>query len=119
CAAGSTVFWSVAKDVRVTVSRLEACCTSDATRVRLASEVQQASSRLTVTRTSLATLQNTVLPAAQSAYEAATKGFEAGKFGFIDVLDAQRALLAARSRYLNTLAAAYQAATAIDRIVGQ
>lgn len=91
----------------------------DATRVRLASEVQQASSRLTVTRTSLATLQNTVLPAAQSAYEAATKGFEAGKFGFIDVLDAQRALLAARSRYLNTLAAAYQAATAIDRIVGQ
>jgi outer membrane protein, heavy metal efflux system len=91
----------------------------DATRLRLASELQQASSRLAVTRTSLATLQNTVLPAAQSAYEAATKGFEAGKFGFIDVLDAQRALLAARTRYLNTLAAAYQAATAIDRIVGQ
>ena len=91
----------------------------EATRLRLASEVQQASSRLRVARTSLNTLQTTVLPAAESAYEAATKGFEAGKFGFIDVLDAQRSLLAARSRYLNTLAAAYQAATAIDRIVGQ
>lgn len=91
----------------------------EATRLRLTSEVQQASSRLAVTRASLSTLQNIVLPAAQSAYEAATKGFEAGKFGFIDVLDAQRALLAARSRYLNTLAAAYQAATAIDRVVGQ
>jgi cobalt-zinc-cadmium efflux system outer membrane protein len=91
----------------------------EATRLRLASEVQQASSRLGVARTSLSTLQTTVLPAAESAYEAATKGFEAGKFGFIDVLDAQRSLLAARSRYLNTLSAAYQAATAIDRIVGQ
>jgi cobalt-zinc-cadmium efflux system outer membrane protein len=89
-----------------------------ATRLRLAAEVQQASSRLAVARTSLATLQGTVLPAAESAYEAASKGFEAGKFGFIDVLDAQRSLLAARSRYLNTLAAAYQAATTIDRIVG-
>ncbi|MBA2964672.1 MULTISPECIES: TolC family protein [Ramlibacter] len=89
-----------------------------ATRLRLGAEVQQASSRLAVARTSAATLRDTVLPAAQSAYEAATKGFEAGKFGFIDVLDAQRSLLAARSRYLNTLAAAHQAATAIDRVVG-
>lgn len=91
----------------------------EANRLRLGTELQQASSRLTVTTTSLATLQNTVLPAAQSAYEAAIKGFEAGKFGFLEVLDAQRSLLAARARYLNTLAAAYQAATAIDRIVGQ
>lgn len=91
----------------------------EASRLRLGTELQQASSRLTVTTTSLATLQNTVLPAAQSAYEAAIKGFEAGKFGFLEVLDAQRSLLAARARYLNTLAAAYQAATAIDRIVGQ
>lgn len=91
----------------------------EATRLRLGSELRQASSRLSVTRTSLATLQSVVLPAAQSAYEAATKGFEAGKFGFLEVLDAQRSLLAARARYLNTLAAAYHAATAIDRIVGQ
>lgn len=90
-----------------------------ATRLRLGLELKQASSRLSMARQSLNTLQTVVLPAAQGVYEAATKGFEAGKFGFIDVLDAQRSLLAARSRYLNTLVAAYQAAAAIDRITGQ
>lgn len=91
----------------------------EATRLRLLTELQQASSHLMVSTASLSVLKNTVLPAAQSAYEAATKGFEAGKFGFLEVLDAQRSLLAARARYLTTLAAAYQAATTIDRIVGE
>jgi len=59
------------------------------------------------------------LPAAQQAHEAATKGFEAGKFGFLDVIDAQRSLLQARSRYLTTLGSAFQAATTIDRLLGR
>ena len=91
----------------------------EATRLRLASELQQAASRLAVARTSAATLQATVLPAALQAYQSATIGFEAGKFSFMEVLDAQRALLAARSRYLNSLSAAYQAAGSIDRILGE
>jgi cobalt-zinc-cadmium efflux system outer membrane protein len=90
-----------------------------AARLRLGSELQQASNRLAVARASAATLQGTVLPAAQAAYQAATSGFEAGKFSFIEVLDAQRSLLAARTRYLNSLSAAYQAASSIDRIVGE
>jgi cobalt-zinc-cadmium efflux system outer membrane protein len=90
-----------------------------ATRLRLAAELQQAASRLRVARTSASTLQNTVLPAAQDAYEVATRGFEAGKFSFLDVLDAQRALLTARARYLNSLSAAFQAASSIDRITGE
>nr|WP_272875854.1 TolC family protein [Stutzerimonas stutzeri] len=39
-----------------------------------------------------------MLPSAQSAYEAASKGFELGKFTFLDVLDAQRTLFQARSQ---------------------
>lgn len=88
-------------------------------RLRLLSELQDASNRLTVAGTSLQALQGTVLPSAQEAYEAASKGFDAGKFGFLEVIDAQRTLLQARSRYLNTLATAYQAAAAIDRITGR
>lgn len=88
-------------------------------RLRLLAELQESSSRLAVARTSLQTLQSIVLPSAQQAYESASKGFEAGKFSFLEVLDAQRSLLQARSRYLNTLAAAWQAAAAIDRIVGR
>ncbi len=90
-----------------------------AVRLRLLAELQQAAHRLTVAGSSLATLKETVLPSAQQAYDAASQGFEAGKFGFLEVLDAQRALLQARTRYLSTLAAAHQAAAAIDRITGR
>jgi outer membrane protein, heavy metal efflux system len=88
-------------------------------RLRLLAELQEAASRLSVARTSLQTLQTTILPSAQQAYVAAGQGFDAGKFGFLEVLDAQRSLLQARARYLNTLATAYQAAATIDRIVGR
>ncbi len=90
-----------------------------ANRIRLTNELQQASNQLTVSRSSAQTLKTTVLPAAERAYEAATRGFEAGKFDFLNVLDAQRTLFQARIRYLGVLARAYQAATTIDRIVGR
>ena len=88
-------------------------------RRRLLVELQDASSRLAVANATMQTLQALVLPAAQQAYEAAGRGFEAGKFGALDVLDAQRSLLQARSRRLDTLAAAHRAAADIDRIVGR
>jgi len=88
-------------------------------RIRVINELQQASNQLGAARTSAEMLKRTVLPAAQQAYDAATRGFEAGKFGFLDVIDAQRALLQARSRYLSALATANQAATAIDRVLGR
>jgi len=89
-----------------------------AARLRTLGELQQAMARLSVARTSLQLLKTTVLPAAQQAHDSATKGFEAGKFAFLDVVDAQRALLQARSRYLGALSSAYQAAAAIDRVLG-
>ncbi|MBY4899255.1 TolC family protein [Cupriavidus sp. AU9028] len=90
-----------------------------ATHVRLTNELQQASNQLSISRASAQTLKTTVLPAAEQAYEAATKGFEAGKFDFLNVLDAQRTLFQARIRYLGVLARTYQAATTIDRILGR
>lgn len=90
-----------------------------ATRVRLDTELRQAASRLAVARTSAETLRATVLPGAQQAYGAARRGFEAGKFTYLDVLDAQRTLFQARIRYLGVLAGAYQAAAAIDGILGR
>ena len=69
-----------------------------ATRVRLVAEVGQAATQLATAQASLQTLRETVLPAAQQAYDASTTGFEAGKFGFLDVIDAQRSLLQARAR---------------------
>lgn len=90
-----------------------------ALQVRLEQELRQASSRLALARKSAETLRDAVLPGAQRAYEAATRGFETGKSGFLDVLDAQRTLFQARIRYLAAMADTYQAAIAIDRVLGR
>lgn len=90
-----------------------------AARIRTLTEIQQASNQLAVARRSAQTLKTTVLPAAQQAYDAATTGFQAGKFAFLDVIDAQRTLLLARARYLTALSTSNQAATAIDRLLGR
>ncbi|GAA4321116.1 TolC family protein [Pigmentiphaga soli] len=90
-----------------------------ATRIRLDEELRQAAARLAFAREAAATLRSSVLPGAQQAYGVATAGFEAGKFGFLDILDAQRTLFQARIRYLASLADTYQAAIAIDRILGR
>lgn len=92
--------------------------THAATRIRLVGELQQASTQLSVSRAAAQTLQASVLPAAEQAYAAASRGFEAGKFNFLDVLDAQRTLFQARIRYLDVLARTYDAAASIDRILG-
>lgn len=89
-----------------------------ATRLRLGTELRQAATQLSVSRTLADTLRQDVLPAANQAYDAAVRGFEAGKFAFLDVIDAQRTLLQARIRHLNAIAASHEAAAAIDRILG-
>ena len=63
-------------------------------------------------------LQKEILPGAQTAFDAATTGFEFGKFAYLDVLDAQRTLLLARSQYLRALAEVHRAATDLDRLLG-
>ena len=90
-----------------------------AARIRVLTELQQASNQLDLAGASARTLKSTVLPAAQQAYDAATIGFAAGKFGFLDIIDAQRSLLQARARYLTALSTSHQAATAIDRLLGR
>ena len=88
------------------------------TEVRLNSELAQAHARHATARAEVQLLQQEVLPGAQSAYDAATKGFELGKFNFLDVLDAQRTLLQARSQYVKALSETHRAAAEIERIVG-
>ena len=89
-----------------------------ANRLRLHSEVLQARERLVNARTEVDALRSEVLPGAQSAYEAAGKGFDAGKFSFLETLDAQRTLIQARGQYLKALAETHRAATEIERLLG-
>lgn len=88
------------------------------TRMQLESEATQARERLSSARAQAQSLAADVIPGAQSAYDAATKGFELGKFSFLEALDAQRTLLQARSQYLKALAEAHRANAELNRILG-
>lgn len=89
-----------------------------ATEVRLTSELGQAYDRLNVSRQEVELLRLEILPGAQSAYDATTKGYELGKFNFLEVLDAQRTFFQSRAQYLRALAETHRSAAEIDRIVG-
>ena len=64
-------------------------------------------------------LKKEVLPGAQRAFDAVSEGYRQGKFGFLDVLDAQRTLFEARGRYLEALAAYHQAVAEVERLIGE
>lgn len=54
-------------------------------------------------------LRDDVLPGATQALDAATKGYELGKFGFLEVLDAQRTLFEGKTQALQAAAQAWRA----------
>nr|WP_189691578.1 TolC family protein [Pseudomonas shirazensis] len=85
---------------------------------RLRSETQTALLQWTRAMHEVETYEQTILPAAQQALDSATRGFEMGKFGFIEVLDAQRTLITARGQYLDSLGAASAARAQVERIYG-
>lgn len=86
--------------------------------IRLDGELAQAYTTLHNAREQARVLRDDILPGAQSAYDAAARGFEFGKFSFLDVLDAQRTLLQTRTQHLRAMADAYAAAAEIDRVLG-
>lgn len=88
------------------------------TRVRVQGDVMRAWEQLDMARNEALVLESEVLPGAQSALDAATTGFEYGKFAFLDVLDAQRTLFQARAQYLRALSTAHRARAQLDSILG-
>ncbi|NWN48449.1 TolC family protein [Pseudomonas sp. MAFF 301514] len=90
----------------------------NATELRLRTETRQALDLWQTANTEVRAFNQQILPAAQSAVDSATRGFEMGKFSFLDVLDAQRTLIAARTQYLTATAQATDAWVRIERIYG-
>ncbi len=86
--------------------------------LRLRADVGAARQRYLTASTEVTALLREILPGAQSAFDAASKGFELGKFSYLDALDAQRTLLQARSQYLRSLADAHRSVTDLDRLLG-
>jgi len=87
--------------------------------VDLQTRLSDSYQRLEVANDSAQALHTDILPGAQSAFDAASKGFLYGKFSYLDVLDAQRTLFQAQTQYLGVLLEAHQASADIERILGQ
>lgn len=64
-------------------------------------------------------LGNSVVPESQRAFDAATAGYDAGKFPYLDVLDAQRTLFDARVQHLQALADYLTAVADMEGLIGQ
>ena len=89
-----------------------------AARVSLSGAARQALENVVARRQEADLLRTEVLPGARSAYEAASIGFENGKFSFLEVLDAQRTLIAATSQYLTALASVHRANSELESLIG-
>lgn len=89
-----------------------------AVRVRVSSEVMVVAAQLDGARAQALLIEQQMLPDAQRTYDAATTGFSLGKFGFLDVLDAQRTLFQVRSQHLRALTDAQRAAAELARLLG-
>lgn len=89
------------------------------TELRVRGEVLQALAQWRTAGHEVSAFEGSILPAAQQAVDAATRGFERGKFGFIDVLDAQRTLVEARTQYLAAQASGTEAQARLQRIFGE
>ena len=83
-----------------------------------AAALAAAHARYDAARNEAALLRQDVVPQALSAYELTLKGFEHGKFSFLDVLDAQRTWFQAQSRRWNSTLEAWRALAEIERIAG-
>lgn len=74
---------------------------------------------LTFSYSERAALKESVLPAAQHAFDAAREGYRQGKFEYLDILDAQRTLFEAKDSYIEALATYHQAKSGVERLIGQ
>ncbi len=85
---------------------------------RVLTDLTRTYQRLAAIDKEIGTLRTVLLPGAQSAFDAAAKGYQLGKFGFLDVLDAQRTLFQTRTQNLRALTDYQRGVSEIERLIG-
>ena len=87
--------------------------------VKLRLELQQAHARLASALQEIALIDADIVPGAQSAFDAASRGFELGKFSHLEVLDARRTLFQSMQQHVRAVAEAQRAAFDIAVVTGE
>ncbi len=89
-----------------------------AAQVRIGTELNATYLSLDAIHAEVEAYRSTILPGAESAYQAVQKGYRLGKFALLDVLDTQRTFFNAKGQYLRALAAYHQGVADIERLIG-
>ena len=90
----------------------------EATRQRVRAEALQAHARMQAAMQQERLVREDVLPGAAYAADAAMKGFEAGKFNYVEVLDAQRTWVQAQGQHLRAISDFYRARADLAKLIG-
>jgi cobalt-zinc-cadmium efflux system outer membrane protein len=92
---------------------------AEAVQVAIDAELAAAFQRLDAAAQDATIVNQEIVPSANSAFVAVETGYREGKFGFLDVLDAQRAFFDARSLSLDSHEEYLLSRTELERLVGR
>ena len=92
---------------------------TEAVRVALKAKLAATIERLHAAALEASTMGREVVPAANAAFAATEIGYSEGKFGFLDVLDAQRALFEARSLLVDSREEYALTSTELERLISR
>lgn len=85
--------------------------------LRLKTELTQSYEALTAVWNEINILRNEILPGAKSAFNVMRRGYELGKFGLLELLDAQRILFQNQVLYIRALANYQRLTNDIERLI--
>lgn len=88
-----------------------------ATDLQLKAELAQTYEALLAAQNEIRILRDEVLPGARSAFDVANRGYELGKFGFLEMLDAQRTLFQNQVLYVRALVSYQGLVNALERLI--
>ncbi len=89
-----------------------------AAQARVAAALADAYRALSSARDEVVALRQTMLPGARETFELVTEGYRLGRFSYLEVLDAQRTLVAAEEQHLTALSNYHKAVATVERLIG-
>ena len=75
--------------------------------------------RLSSAQAEVTVLNAETIPSAQAVFEAVSTGYREGKFGYLEVLDAQRTLFGVKEQYQTALVTYHWARADMERLIGR
>jgi cobalt-zinc-cadmium efflux system outer membrane protein len=92
---------------------------ADMLRLNLLASLAKARQTLQAAYREVEALSRTIIPAADETYAAAAEGYAAGKFGFLDLLDAQRTQFDVKAQHASALRDYHLARIELMRLAGR